>query len=205
MDGVRKSTAGSEAILRTFNPEVGAMRIGNHRASWDAFKGYIHRVQVFDQALSATDVTQLWNDGNVTGTSYDTWLAAYPTLTGTNRAPDADPDFDGVSNGIEFMLGTSPANGASRSVPSVTRDGSGNLVVSFTRVDAAEAFPVVVESSTNLQPPWTAVTVPNDAITGPPITVVDNGTSPDSVTVIVPGAPDPKKFARVKIVIPFTP
>jgi fibronectin-binding autotransporter adhesin len=139
------------------------------------------------------------------GTPYDSWLTAYPSITGANRSPDADPDSDGVANGIEFMLGTSPADGASRAVPSITRDGSGNLVVSFTRVDAAEAFPVIVESSPNLQPPWTAVTVPNDAIAGPPITVVDNGTAPDSITVIVPGAPDPRKFARVKITIPFTP
>ena len=108
VDNVRKSTAGSEAILRTFNPEVGAMRIGNHRDGWDAFKGYIHRVQIFDQPLSDSEVTQLWNDGAVTGTSYDTWLAAYPSLTGNDRAPDADPDSDGVSNGIEFLLGTIP-------------------------------------------------------------------------------------------------
>ena len=205
VDGVKQSTPGSEGIVRIFNPTSTVMRLGLSQFNNDPFEGYIHRVQVFDQPLSDTEVTQLWNDGAVTGTAYDTWLIDYPTLTGNDRAPDADPDFDGVANGIEFMLGTSPANGSSRSVPAVTRDGSGNLVVSFTRVDAAEAFPVVVESSTNLQPPWTEITIPNDETAGPPVTVLDNGTSPDSITVIVPGAPEPKKFARVKIVIPFTP
>ncbi len=205
VDGVKKSTLGSEGILRIFNPTSTGMRLGNNQFGWDAFKGYIHRVQVFDQALGDADVTQLWNDGAITGTSYDTWLAAYPSLTGNDRVPDADPDFDGVSNGIEFLLGTIPNSSASRALPSITRDGNGNLVVAFQRSVAAEEFPVVVEHSENLLPPWTEIAVPVGAVTGPPVTVVDNGASPDDITVIVPGAPAQKKFARVRITIPFIP
>jgi hypothetical protein len=60
-------------------------------------------------------------------------------------------------------------------------------------------------SSPKLQPSWTQVTMPNEAIAGPPITVAANRTNPDSITVIVPGTPDPKKFAQVTTTIPSTP
>jgi hypothetical protein len=44
--------------------------------------------------------------------------------------------------------------------------------------------------------------IPNDAITGPPVTVIDNAADPDSITVLIPAAGAPKKFARVQIAIP---
>jgi hypothetical protein len=47
--------------------------------------------------------------------------------------------------------------------------------------------------------------VPVGAVTGPSVIVVANGASPDDITVIVPGAPAQKKFARVWITIPFIP
>jgi hypothetical protein len=118
--------------------------------------------------------------------------------------PDADPDRDGVDNGIEFLTGSVPSDHASHKVPAVVRNGSGDLVVSFERVDAAEAYPVAVEYGTDLQG-WTAIPVPTAAISGPPVTVVDNGTDPDAITVVVPAAGDPRKFARVSIAIPAVP
>jgi hypothetical protein len=42
----------------------------------------------------------------------------------------------------------------------------------------------------------------NDVTDGPPVTVIDNGASADDITVVVPGAPAPARFARVKITIP---
>lgn len=136
---------------------------------------------------------------------YDTWLAAYPSITGANRAPDVDFDNDGIDNGVEFLTGSAPDNSADAKPPAVTLDGSGDLVVTFKRQDAAEAYTVSVESSTTLLGPWTPIVVPNDAVAGPPVTVVDNGTAPDDVTVVVASGGSPRKFARVKIEIPFTP
>jgi hypothetical protein len=84
----------------------------------------------------------------------------------------------------------------------------GNLVFTFKRSDASEAYAVSVETSTDLLawPPAKAYAVPTAATTGPPVTVVDNGPATlDDVTVTIPMAPDAKKFARLKAVIPFTP
>ncbi|MES2657608.1 MAG: DUF642 domain-containing protein [Verrucomicrobiota bacterium] len=136
---------------------------------------------------------------------YDGWLNAYPSIIGADRAPDADPDDDGVPNGIEFLTGTSPANPAGARPVITTVDGAGNLVLHFKRTDAAKAYTVTVESSIGLQPPWSSFVVTHNAITGPPLTVVENGTAADDITVVIPSNGDPKKFARVRIWIPGTP
>ncbi len=75
----------------------------------------------------------------------------------------------------------------------------------FKRTDAAKAYTVTVESSIGLQPPWSSFVVTHNAITGPPLTVVENGTAADDITVVIPSNGDPKKFARVRIWIPGTP
>jgi uncharacterized protein YcsI (UPF0317 family) len=75
----------------------------------------------------------------------------------------------------------------------------------FRRAVAAEEFPVVVERSETVQPPWSEIAVPVAAVTGPPVTVVDNGASPDDIAGVVSGPPAAKQFARVRITIPFSP
>lgn len=136
---------------------------------------------------------------------YENWLVAYPLITGSNRAPDVDFDNDGIDNGLEFLTGSAPDDSSDAVQPAITRNISGDLVVTFQRADAAEAYAVSVESSTTLQAPWAVISVPNGEITGPPVTVVDNASAPDDVTVIVASGGAPRKFARVKIEIPFTP
>ena len=153
-----------------------------------------------------SDGTKVWKFTEATGTltveagGYASWAASFG-LTADSALATADPDHDGVANGIEFMTGTSPIDGASRNAPSIVRNGDGDLVVTFSRVDLAEAYQVAVEYGTDLQN-WTPIFIPTDAITGPPVTVIDNGADPDSITVVIPAAGAPKKFARVQIAIP---
>lgn len=136
---------------------------------------------------------------------YVAWLAAYPTMTGADAAPEADFDHDGIANGIEFLTGSLPNDAGSSTYPLVTRDESGNLVVTFSRAEAAKAYTVTVESSTTLQAPWTPTSIPAEEITGPPVTVVDHAENADTVTVVVPAEGATKLFARVKVEIPYTP
>ncbi len=136
---------------------------------------------------------------------YEGWLNSYPSLTGSNRSPDADPDGDGMPNGIEFMTGSSPTNSASSFPPTLSLDASHNLVLHFRRVDAAKAYAVSVESTVDFQGPWTSQPVSTSSVNGPPVTVVENGTAPDDVTVVVTANNAFTKFARVRIAIPATP
>lgn len=139
------------------------------------------------------------------GDAYTSWIDTFVTITGADRAPDADPDNDGVENAIEFMTGTIPSDASSNNAPNITRNGPGDLVVTFNRADEAEAYEVAVEHSTGLAAPWTSIIVPNSATAGPPVTVVDNGSNADSVTVVVPANGDPRKFARVRVTVPAVP
>ncbi|RYD67244.1 MAG: DUF642 domain-containing protein, partial [Verrucomicrobiaceae bacterium] len=155
-------------------------------------------------ALNGGEETAISSQVTVTPNpeGYQGWLATYPSMTGDDRSPDADPDHDGMPNGIEFMTGTSPASASSVADISSTVDATGNIVLQFKRVDGAKAYPVLVETSANFMAPWTSVTVPNNATTGPALTVVENGTEPDDVTVVIPSGGASQKFARVRIAIP---
>lgn len=133
---------------------------------------------------------------------YILFLDTYPQITGADRAPDQDFDFDGLSNGVEFVLGTNPTIPTPLAIPQVTIPGT-DFEISFDRVDAAENVDVIIQHGTDLQN-WTDVIVPADAVTGPPLTVQDNGAAPDTITFTLPRG-DNVKFLRLKVNIPFTP
>ena len=86
-----------------------------------------------------------------------------------------------------------------------TVDKAGTLVLQFKRVAAAKTYIVAVESSSSLDGPWTSLIVTNDAISGPPLTVVEHGAAADDVTVVIPSDGTPAKFARLRITIPAAP
>jgi len=135
---------------------------------------------------------------------YAGWLAAYPALTGANRAPGVDFDGDGLDNGIEFVIGSDPTaftGPATAGYPAATV-GGGNLVFTFKRSNASKTYAVTVETSTDLAawPPAGAYLVPTADTAGPPVTVAG-----ENITVTIPMAPDAKKFARIKADIPFVP
>jgi autotransporter-associated beta strand protein len=89
-----------------------------------------------------------------TQTGYDAWVSA-PGLTGANAATSADPDGDGIKNGIEFVLGGNPKTADTSILPTAVRDGSGNLVFTFRRAAAAAYLNPGVQYSTDLST-WTA-------------------------------------------------
>ena len=67
-----------------------------------------------DNHNAATSVTQaLTVMTTAFGTQYNGWVSGSTSLTGTAANPDADPDSDGVTNMMEYALGTNPQSGSS--------------------------------------------------------------------------------------------
>jgi len=135
--------------------------------------------------------------------AYTGWLSVYPAITGVDQAPDADFDHDGLSNGVEFVLGTDPTGGTA--ARPVFATSAGNLQFTFKRSKSSKGLAVYVQTSTSLQTWEDTVLVPTVATAGPPVSVVDNGDLPDDVMVTLPMTADPKKFVRLRVAVPSSP
>ena len=133
-------------------------------------------------------------------TGYTTWLAGYPGLSDTSAS--ADPDHDGLSNGVEFVLGGNPTTSSSDIAPTSAYDGSGNLIFTFRRTSASSYLNPTVEYSPGLDV-WTTAADGTDGIS---ITTTANfyGSGIDKVVATLPStlAPDGKLFARLKVTVP---
>jgi len=132
---------------------------------------------------------------------FESWATA-KGLTGPAAAFDADPDNDGIPNGIEFVINgePNPANpgAALRGGLPVSAVAGGNLVVTFTRSDDSIDLDPYIEHATALSGPWTRAV---NGVGGVTIQTTDNGAT-DTVVVSIPMNGDPTKFARLKVVEP---
>ena len=135
-------------------------------------------------------------------TPFAAWTAANG-LTAANNGFEADPDGDGIPNGLEWVLGANPLATSTSLLPQVSRDAV-NLSLSFSRNVASE-------SSTTLKAQWsTDLQTWNDVIiaaasSGPnargvTVSVVQN-VSLDDVTVTIPiaNANNGRLFARLQV------
>lgn len=146
----------------------------------------------------------------LTGGGFDAWIAS-KGLTGPDAAFDADPDNDGLDNGLEFVLGGEPnpanpgANSASL-LPTLTLSG-GNMIYTFKRKDISESGVALhFQWSTDLTFPSPANDVSIGAVdsTTDTITVDVTEDNPDidtdTIVITVPAAKAAggKIFGRLK-------
>lgn len=113
----------------------------------------------FSQASGILEVT-----GVAPVNAYSNWLTNYPSLSGTNAVPSADPDGDGFSNGTEFAFDGNPTMGTPALMTAV-KSGT-NVVFRYVgRIDSSTNYHVM--STANLSTgPWVtnnSVTVTNSA------------------------------------------
>lgn len=131
-----------------------------------------------------------------TASPFQVWAASKIANAADRDALD-DPDQDGLSNLIEFILDGNPASATSNNLPTVTAQGN-NLVFTYTRRDDAESLNPFVEFDADLADTWTTAVHGTNCT----IMVTENGTNPDTVEVTIPKGSNQKLFARLKVANP---
>ena len=134
--------------------------------------------------------------------SFAAW-ATCSGLTGAAAAANADPDSDGLPNGVEYILDGNPAVPGTSGNPTATTSGS-NIILTFPRDEESETPDVIltVETGTNLLT-WLAVfhIGPSTAASSPGVSITENGTTADTITVIIPLGKAARLFARLKVTV----
>ncbi|MEI7908753.1 MAG: autotransporter-associated beta strand repeat-containing protein [Verrucomicrobiota bacterium] len=172
---------------------------------------------VWTQGSSAPKWTFTKSTGKLTYgivSDYDNWAHAQG-LTGTagsglDPAFNADPNKDGIQNGMAWILGAgalgNPASNLLK-LPAVSRDETGALILTFDRLAASQASaPMVVQYADDPGAgPWTELAAGASGGTDGNITIaVTTGggstTDYDRISVTIPAtymATHPKTFARL--------
>ena len=154
------------------------------------------------------DGANTWTFTEATGTltlsvagpaGYASWINGFGLAAGDKDALD-DPDFDGTTNLMEYVLGGNPAVTGGFTRPTAAKSGS-NLLVTFNRADLAQAAgdaAIKLEYGNNLTG-WTAVTVPATSGTVGAVTfTITDGSPTDTVVASIPAGVDTRFFGRVK-------
>jgi hypothetical protein len=142
------------------------------------------------------------NPGSAEGNPFEAW-ALTSGLTGDDAGFDADSDYDGLPNGLEFLLGgqanpTLPGANSRALLPTLEASGD-YLIFTFTRVHAASFIEAIVEFNSSLDGEWTEATEQNATIE------TDPGENSDTVTVRIPKSTHPQLFIRLRAVDPSAP
>lgn len=138
---------------------------------------------------------------------FKSWAQSFPALdTPEKQLPSADPDNDGLTNLMEFVLNGNPGISDSSSVtPTLNATGT-DFVFAFNRRDDSEAGNTLSFEYSSDMVSWTPATIgAAGAVVGSAtIVVTENSTDPDAITVTIPKtvAPGGKLFGRLKVTQP---
>ncbi|MEI7909981.1 MAG: autotransporter-associated beta strand repeat-containing protein [Verrucomicrobiota bacterium] len=134
--------------------------------------------------------------------AYATWALAKGLTVGVNDGPTQDPDHDGIPNALEFALGGNPLASGTSILPTLTETPT-TFVFTFKRADESEAEITVKFQYGSSLTGWTDVAIgATTATSGPEVSIAENGSAPDTVTVTIPRsrAVGGKLFGRLKAV-----
>ena len=155
------------------------------------------------------------------GGTYASWIDSFfpgettPAIIGAG----ADPDNDGINNGVEMVIGGNPATGmdtallptielVTNPVSTPAIPAGDYLLFTYRRSDLSVAAGVTAtcETDSDLVAPWTAAT---DGVSGTVIQVDDNfiftppaAANTDRVRVYVPRGANTKLFGRLDVQVP---
>lgn len=193
----------------------GQFVINSANAGWTKYSGGF-------TATTSSVTLRMFTEANFSGTVYfdnlsitetpvltfSSWMSGFfegmpgPAVTGFN----ADPDRDGLANGLEFVLGGNPAvNDAAGIMPAGEKDG-GNYVFTFKRTDVSEATTQQIVQYASNPGVWSDIAISATAGSsgGATYTVAEGSPSagPDTIVVTIPHAAADRFFVRLKVVEP---
>ena len=138
--------------------------------------------------------------GNLTvsvQTGFAAWIANFPGLT--DSTPAGDPDHDGISNLLEFVLGGSPVAPDRIIAPAFSSTATDFVFTFRRRMDSKANVVLSVEYGTDLLH-WNSIVIP--AVSGIlgvlNFTITQESPSAESVIVRIPKGTNPEIFARLK-------
>jgi hypothetical protein len=142
--------------------------------------------------------------GAAPASSFSTWSLTFPALdTAAKRLATADPDNDGVTNLMEFVLDGNPGSADNSTIlPTINAAGS-SFLFSFKRRDDSEAGAAVMFQYSSDFSTWTSAAVGAGGGTSGNATIVvnENGSNADLITVSVPKsvAANGRLFGRIRV------
>jgi autotransporter-associated beta strand protein len=128
------------------------------------------------------------------GGGFSDWADSWTGPALSDKSPGGDPDGDGISNVLEYVIGGDPRVSSTSYLPGQAIVGT-DLVLSYERSDASEADTTQTgQWSTNLTD-W------NDLA---PVLVSENAAAPDSMEIRIPltNAVGGKLFGRLNVTKP---
>jgi hypothetical protein len=164
----------------------------------DALEGNNARVRIDSFQVSTIDFGGA-SDG------YTAWTESDFTNPFLDTAPESDPDHDGLTNLLEFVLGGDPTISQGGIQPAVASATGDDLVITFRRSEAAllDGIEVRVQLSDDLST-WDSadeILIDANSGTGPNGTsytvTIDSETNLDLIEVTIPKGVATRKFARV--------
>jgi autotransporter-associated beta strand protein len=182
---IRLNGSGKLNLDHGFADTVGALVIdGVVQAGGKSYGGTGSGATVIDGHFTGSGT--LFVAGAATG--YDDWMANYPSISGADREPGADPDNDGMTNQQEYAFGLDPSSGSSANPILAGLNKTAGTFTYQRRKGTGLSYKVLV--STNLAD-WT---VDSTAVESPVVDAGDN----ENVTVTLSSAPAaPAFFVRV--------
>ncbi len=149
---------------------------------------------------------------NVTGGSLPPF-AAWAVANGLDNSPgkesafDADPEKDGIPNGLEWILGGNPLADSASRTPQLGGDST-NLTLTFTRSDDSESNTTLVAQWSGTLGGWSDVPIGAGSsgpdANGVSVSVSENDTAPDTIMVTIPrsNGSSGAVFVRLKATAP---
>ena len=109
----RRASARAMKLSATGNDAGGIFQLMGIPEGEHSFRVDLPGGTSFTTTVYVAGTMELIVEKQTPDTAFDQWMLDFPTVSGTNAAPDGDPDRDGKNNWDEFVANTCPTNPAS--------------------------------------------------------------------------------------------